>query len=269
MGIKKSFVGWLTRDAPASGMKRCDFQALQQHIRPGDVLLVEGRSRVSSVIKAITQSAWSHVALYIGRLDDIEDPILRKKVVDALGRETSEHLLIEGLLGKGMVVSPLSDYQEDHLRICHPKGLSYDDTKKVVAYAINALGTPYHARHILDLARFFLPWSLFPKRWASSLFRPYEDVESEICSSMIAKAFQSVHFPIMPYVLTKDDQTYELIPRNARLYVPCDFDYSPYFEIIKYQMLNVGIDYRNLPWTAEDYIHNDDGEVYKARGPLH
>src|SRR5690349_7247930 len=37
-------------------------------LRPGDVLLVEGASRVSTVIKYLTQSTWSHAALYVGPL---------------------------------------------------------------------------------------------------------------------------------------------------------------------------------------------------------
>ncbi len=32
-------------------------------IKPGDVLLVEGRARVSTAIKYLTQSTWSHAAL--------------------------------------------------------------------------------------------------------------------------------------------------------------------------------------------------------------
>ena len=35
-------------------------------LRPGDVLLVEGLSRFSIAIKYLTQSTWSHSALYIG-----------------------------------------------------------------------------------------------------------------------------------------------------------------------------------------------------------
>src|SRR5215510_7731907 len=35
-------------------------------LRPGDVLLVEGNTRVSAAIKYLTQSTWSHAALYVG-----------------------------------------------------------------------------------------------------------------------------------------------------------------------------------------------------------
>src|SRR5215813_14870911 len=39
---------------------------LHSALRPGDVLLVEGNTRVSSGIKYLTQSTWSHAALYVG-----------------------------------------------------------------------------------------------------------------------------------------------------------------------------------------------------------
>src|SRR4029453_17327108 len=43
-----------------------DPAALRQSLEPGDVLLVEGNSHISGVIKYLTQSTWSHAALYVG-----------------------------------------------------------------------------------------------------------------------------------------------------------------------------------------------------------
>jgi len=34
-------------------------------LKPADVLLVKGNSRVSTAIKYLTQSTWSHTALYV------------------------------------------------------------------------------------------------------------------------------------------------------------------------------------------------------------
>jgi hypothetical protein len=39
---------------------------LEATLRPGDVLLVEGESRISMAIKVLTQSNWSHAALFVG-----------------------------------------------------------------------------------------------------------------------------------------------------------------------------------------------------------
>ena len=42
-----------------------DPAALTASLRPGDVLLVEGNNKISGVIKYLTQSTWSHAALYV------------------------------------------------------------------------------------------------------------------------------------------------------------------------------------------------------------
>jgi hypothetical protein len=73
---------------------------------------------------------------------------------------------------------------------------------------------------------------------------------------MIAEAFSSVHFPILPHIKKNKDTGIELFQRNPRLYTPRDFDYSPYFEIIKYPF--VALDdqpaYRRLPWNKDGIV---------------
>ena len=124
-------------------------------------------------------------------------------------------------------------------------------------------GQPYNIRHLLDLMRFMLPWTLLPRRWASSLFRTSTgQVESGICSSLIAEAFTSVHFPILPYIKPDQTQGMEIFQRNPYLFTPKDFDYSPYFEIIKYPLFNPDEPlpyYRRLPWAQSGFQHQDDG----------
>ena len=46
-----------------------DPAALRKSLEPGDVLLVEGNSHISRVIKYLTQSTWSHAALYVGPVE--------------------------------------------------------------------------------------------------------------------------------------------------------------------------------------------------------
>ena len=43
-----------------------DPSVLRRTLQPGDVLLVEGNSRLAATIKFLTQSTWSHAALYVG-----------------------------------------------------------------------------------------------------------------------------------------------------------------------------------------------------------
>src|SRR5713226_9764641 len=45
-----------------------DPESLRQSLAPGDVLLVEGNNHISGVIKYLTQSTWSHSALYVGSI---------------------------------------------------------------------------------------------------------------------------------------------------------------------------------------------------------
>ena len=47
-----------------------DPEALRAALRPGDVLLVEGNNHISGVIKYLTQSTWSHAALYVGPIGE-------------------------------------------------------------------------------------------------------------------------------------------------------------------------------------------------------
>jgi len=249
-------IRFLMTERSREGIPLCDFEALRHEVRLGDVLLVEGNTRVSSVIKHLTMSPWSHSALYIGRLYDLESPSLRRLIKSHLidVSETSQ-LVIEGVLGRGIAVSKLSAYDGQHIRICRPKGLSHHDSQLVISHAVSALGKKYDVRHIFDLARLLFPWTLFPRHWGSSLFKSKTDTKKEICSSLIAEAFEKVSFPILPDIKKdgEDKTQVTFSHRNVKLYVPADFDYSPFFEIIKYPMVNISHSpaYRSLPWEHQ------------------
>ncbi|MCB1724113.1 MAG: hypothetical protein KDJ39_10515 [Gammaproteobacteria bacterium] len=255
---------WLTKQGPPSPTPLCDFNRLGFELRIGDVILVEGRSRVSEVIKLITQSPWSHSALYIGRLYDIRDPDLREVIGYHYDGDPEHQLVIEALMGRGTVITPLSEYRHDHLRICRPTGLSPSDAEAVIGYAVKHLGWDYDVRQILDLLRFFFPWYFLPRRWRSSLFQHNAGMPTRtVCSTLIAEAFMSVDFPILPFIDRNEDGSVRFFKRNPRLAAPRDFDYSPYFSIIKYPYLglnDVGL-YHRLPWT-DDSIYNDERHAF-------
>ncbi len=263
--LYKRFINWLTTEPSPVEPPPCDFNRLKYEVRPGDVILVEGRSRVSKVIRIITQSPWTHAAIYIGRLHDIEDPYLRKIVATHMKKRENLRVVIEGLPGQGIVVTPLSTYRHHHIRICRPIGLTPTDAELVIAFVIKSLGIPYNVRHLLDLARFLLPWSILPRRWGSTLFRTSTgELDSGICTSLIAEAYTSVKFPILPFLKIDQESGFELIHRNPHLFTPKDFDYSPYFEIIKYPLFDPNEPlpyYRRLPWAKEGILHQDQGIV--------
>lgn len=259
------FIRWLTTEPPSVEAPPCDFNRLKYEVRPGDVILVEGRSRVSKVIRIITQSPWTHAAIYIGRLHDIEDHQLRKIAAMHMKKRADMRLVIEGVPGRGTVISPLSTYKNHHIRICRPIGLTPNDAELVIAFAIKSLGQPYNVRHLLDLARFLLPWSILPRRWGSTLFQTGTgEPDSGICSSLIAEAYTAVKFPILPFLKVDEESGIELIHRNPHLFTPKDFDYSPYFEIIKYPLFDPNEPlpyYRRLPWAKPGVLHQDKGIV--------
>lgn len=258
-------VAWLTEEREDRDMPLSDFEKLRYEIRPGDIILVEGRTRVGDIIKTITLSCWTHSALYIGRLHNIEDPQLRDYVQRFYDGEPEDQLIIESLLGKGTIVDNISKYRQEHLRICRPSSLTRQDALKVVSFAIHQLGTYYSVRQILDLMRFFFPYGVLPRRWRSSLFEHNAGQPTHtVCSTMMAEAFASVHYPILPVLNRDENGELKLYKRNTKLITPKDFDYSPYFDVIKYPILDfdeLSI-YRRMPWDKDGVVFNNTAEPF-------
>ena len=61
---------------------------------------------------------------------------------------------------------------------------------------------------------------------------------------------------ILPLIRRDESDAVELYRRNPKLCVPSDFDYSPYFEIIKYPFFDFSdhSSYRLLPWSQASPI---------------
>ena len=208
-------------------------------LRPGDVLLVEGNSHLAGIIKYLTHSTWSHAALYVG-------PIKGKVTKDG-----EPHVLVESNIGEGVVSVELSRYSQFHTRICRPVGLTSEDCEKVCAYAINRLGFNYDLKNLIDLGRYLVPLP-FPQRWRRRMVALGSGNPTKlICSALIAGAFQSVRYPILPKLTqlkSKVARREVLAIRHSSLYMPRDFDISPYFAIIK-PTVEMGFDYKNLHWA--------------------
>src|ERR1700691_1348466 len=216
-----------------------DPNALRRSLQPGDVLLVEGNNRVAGVIKYLTQSTWSHSALYVGPM---------------AGRATADgepHVLTEANVGEGVVSAPLSKYVEFHTRICRPVGLTESDCAIVCAYAVERIGFAYDLKNIIDLLRYLCPLPV-PHRWRRRLLALGSgDPTRLICSALIADAFRAVRYPILPKIkLTGSRQAREEILeiRHSSLYCPRDFDISLYFNVVKPTIAR-GFDYKALQWA--------------------
>jgi hypothetical protein len=217
------------------------FAAIEAALMPGDVLLVEGDSRVSSAIKYLTQSTWSHSAVYVGRALDPAGP----------------PMLVEVNLGEGCVAAPLAKYECDNLRICRAGSLTEPDRAALVAFMTARIGMRYDLRNIFDLMRYFLPEPPVPRRFRRRMLAlGAGDPTRAICSSLIAQAFQSIRYPILPTITRelRDDpralaQRREILHiRHHSLFAPRDFDLSPYFHIVK-PTIAAGFDHRGLVWA--------------------
>jgi hypothetical protein len=215
------------------------FSAMPPHrlraaLRPGDVLLVEGNTRISAAIKYLTNSTWSHAALFVG------------------GGETMD--LIEADVVEGVRIVPLSIYQGFNTRICRPVGLTPEDLATVIGHMHRSLGRSYDLRNVIDLARYLLPEPPVPKRWRRRMLALGSgDPTRAICSTLIAEAFGIVRYPILPERRSDPGRpgAEEILHiRHHSLYTPRDFDLSPYFRIVK-PTIEGGFDYRRLTWYED------------------
>jgi hypothetical protein len=213
-------------------------------LQPADVLLVEGHSRASVAIKYLSQSTWSHAALCVGSY-----------LADAGGNPN--HCFVEVDLVAGVRSVSIDTFAGLNTRICRAVGLNDDDRRAVSSFAIQRLGHRYDLRNIIDLARFLFPTPPVPLRFRRRMIAlGGGDPTRAICSTLIAQAFQSIRYPILPHVIVKDVSNADcpgcieeiLRIRHHSFFVPRDFDVSPYFEVIKPEIA-AEFDFRALSWV--------------------
>jgi hypothetical protein len=222
-----------------------DPTALRRSLRPADVLLVAGSSKLSTAIKYLTQSTWSHAALYVG--EGLAPPA-----------KGEPRVLIEVTPVDGCAAVPLSKYERFHTRICRPVGLTNADQEALLEFMVSRLGTQYDMRNIFDLARYLLPTPPVPASWRRRMIALGSGEPTRtICSSLIAEAFGRVQYPILPSIEHPKADEQGISPfrrreilhiRHYSLYAPADFDLSPYFQIVK-PTLEQGFNYKGLTWA--------------------
>jgi hypothetical protein len=111
---------------------------------------------------------------------------------------------------------------------------------------------------MFDLARYLLPMPPLPSRWRRRMLALGSgDPTKAICSSLIAPAFYAVRYPILPeYRRRRSDPGAEdhnreiLVIRHYSLYMPRDFDISPYFQVVK-PTIECGFNYKGLHWEDQ------------------
>lgn len=225
-------------------------------IRPGDVVLVEGRSEMSRLIKLFSTSSWSHVAMYVGKAL-IETDYKNRDIYLKKHGQSANHMLVEAFSGEGVIAAPLIKYKDYNIRICRPYGIIESDLHQVIEQVIGRLGMHYDNQNITAIALMALQtlWRKKSKRIYQACLGNCNDYQV-ICSGMIAQAFQSVGYPIVPAVLARSQKDVfdennpyggGLIMRHYTQIAPRDFDLSPNFDVIKFNIIGTErFDYKSL-----------------------
>lgn len=222
-----------------------DEAALAATVRAGDVLLVDGRQRISTAIKYLTQSTWSHAAL----------------CVESAGPEPGQRpLFVEADAIEGVRLIASGEFAGLHTRICRPVGLDDHAIGTVTGFARAHVGDSYDLANVIDLARYLCPTPPVPSSWRRRMLALGSGEPTKaICSTLVAQAFQAIRYPILPQVTQEliDDPDCQgcvrdiLHIRHYSLFTPRDFDVSPYFQVIK-PTLELGFDHRILNWAPTE-----------------
>ena len=207
-----AFLRYLTTPIPRPRPAAAEsMESLAAVLRRGDVLLSEGNTRVSSLIKRLTGSPWSHVSMYVGPLDDGHDP----------------RCIVEADIAAGVRSIRLSELDALNVRVLRPASLDSTKRSRLAEWVTSRIGSEYDHAHALLLGRRLLRLPLRTRaRPASSTAT--STATRFICCSLLVHAFASVGLAIAP-VRTCSDASACADPTGV---TPGDFEQAPVFEII-------------------------------------
>jgi len=93
-----------------------------------------------------------------------------------------------------------------------------------------------------------------PQRWRRRMMTLGSGEPTRIiCSALIAQAFDTVRYPILPKITRVENEQarQEILEiRHSTLYAPRDFDISPYFAVVK-PTVAMGFDYKAMNWADQ------------------
>jgi hypothetical protein len=236
--IGERLAAFLSKELP--GYQRLDTVAIADvamTLEKGDIVLVDGNTRISTAIKYLTQSTWSHACLYVGEK----------------GAGSSHLNLLEANLKKGVHLTNLDHYANSNLRICRPVNLSEEEAAQLAEFARQRIGHQYDLKNVADLIRYVIQKPAVPNRYRRSLLSLGSGEPTKaICSTLIAESFQSIDYPILPQRKAAGGHSGEvplLYRPHFTHFTPRDFDLSPFFRIVK-PTIESGFDHRDLSWEA-------------------
>jgi hypothetical protein len=202
--------GYLTQQVKPSAVTSTDRLSLSSVLRHGDVLLTEGNTRAAALVKCLTKSAWSHVSMYVGPLEDGPNPLC----------------IVEADIAAGVRSIRISDLEMLNVRVLRPVGLNDTERDRLAAWVVSRIGGEYDLTHAWVLARAFLPVapkvSLAPVPAGSA-----EGATRFICSTLLAHAFALVGNPIPPIRTPA-----AVSAPDYRYVIPSDFETASGFVVV-------------------------------------
>ncbi len=148
-------------------------ESLREVLKPGDVLLSEGNSRMAALVRRVTRSSWSHVAMYVGPLEEGADP----------------RCVVEAHFAAGVRAVPLSEFDGQRARVLRPVGLGEADRQRIADWVVRRIGNPYDLAHAWRLAKWLLRPTPSPRAMA-------QDAKRFICSTLLTQAFLFIGYPV-------------------------------------------------------------------------
>ena len=181
---------------------------------PGDVILVAGNTRFASLVRLLTQSTWSHVAMFVGPLEQAPDP----------------PCIVEADVEQGVRTIRLSELRGMTSRVLRATGLAARERSGVARRVLARVGQRYDVDCALELMCSL--WSVRRRdAWLRRDPAPRASADRAICSTLLAHAFEEADYPILP-----GDAHRAAIasgaPSESRVYTPRDFDLSPSFAVV-------------------------------------
>ena len=169
--LYRGLVNYLVSPAAAS-LPRQARDDVASMLQPGDVILVAGKSRFSSLVCKLTQSSWSHVAIYVGT-GHHPDPAF---------------CIVEADVEAGVRMITLGRLEHLDIHVVRATGLPEGSRRQMIDYLVSRVGRGYDLQHVVELARLLLFAPLPMGRWLSPRTIRGADPTRAVCTTLVAHA---------------------------------------------------------------------------------